>query len=66
MYVLHVFPWPAGMIIHCHLKFKGLNDGRDISVLTMNKKIEAQRPYLEYVEQMKRGSKWLIIKLLHM
>ena len=33
-----------GVIIHCHLVFKGLNDGGDISVLAMNKKLmEAQR-----------------------
>ena len=50
------------MIIHCHLVFKGLNDGGDISVLAMNKMLlEAQGPRPEYIEQMMCGSKYLLL-----
>ena len=58
---LHVFPWP-GVIIHRHLNFslQGLNDGGDVSVLAMNKKLmEAQRPQQEHMEWMMRERKYI-------
>ena len=66
MLCIYVYiPGQECMIIHCHIKFKGLNAGGDISVLAMNKKLvamEAQRPRREYMEQMMRGSKYVIVR----